>query len=131
MKLLEEGDFDSYVNMGNMGTEQEMNTNEQEGYDEDKGRAYREIGALSVLVANGILGKLSGQAGLENVMETESLSDRTKEDIQKMVQEGMGGVLGQNADKSKDIPDFEIGDQNELMESAALKKLKNDFKRFL
>lgn len=130
MKLLNEGEFDSYVNMGNMGTEQEMNTNEEQGYDDDRGRAYREIGALSVLVANGIQGRLMGEAGLQSVMESESLSNKTKEDIKKMVQEGVGSVLGLNADKSKDIPDFNVGDQNELMESAK-EKLKKEFKRLI
>lgn len=130
MKLLNEGEFDSYVNMGNMGTEQEMNTNEEQGYDDDRGRAYREIGALSVLVANGIQGRLMGEAGLQSVMESESLSNKTKEDIKKMVQEGVGSVLGLNADKSKDIPDFNVGDQNELMESAK-ENLKKQFKRLI
>lgn len=116
-------DFNSYVNMGNMGTEQEMNTNEQEGYSEDTGRAYREIGALSAMVAHGILGWNQGERGLQAVMESEMLSDRTKESIKNMVDDLSGNSTEGISD---DIGDVQVGDENEMMES-----LKKNFKRLI
>lgn len=127
MKLLNEGEFDSYVNMGNMGTEEEMNTNEQEGYSEDTGRAYREIGALSTMVAHGILGWSQGERGLQAVMDSDVLSDKTKEDIKRMVEDLSGNSTN---GVNNEIGDVQVGDQNELMESAK-EKLKKEFKRLI
>lgn len=124
MKLLHEGEFDSYVNMGNMGTEQEMNTNEESEFGDNP---YREIGALSAMVAHGILGWSQGERGLQAVMESDALTDRTKESIKKMVEDLSGNSTeGVN----NEVGDVQVGDQNELMESA-LDKLKKDFKRIL
>lgn len=122
MKLLDEGEFDSYVNMGNMGTEQEMNTNE-----EAEGSPYKEIGALSTMVAHGILGWSQGEKGLQAVMESDVLSDETKEFINKMVKDLSGNSTeGVN----NEVGDVQVGDQNELMESAK-EKLKKEFKRLI
>lgn len=123
-KKLNEGDFDSYVNMGNMGTEQEMNTNEDEQFNDSP---YKEIGALSAMVAHGILGWSQGERGLQAVMDSDVLSDRTKESIKRMV-EDLSGNSTQGV--NDEIGDVQIGDQNELMESA-LDKLKKDFKRII
>jgi hypothetical protein len=113
--------------MGNMGVEQEKNTNEEERYGEDMGRVYREIGALSAMVAHGILGWSQGERGLQSVMESESLSDKTKESIKRMVED----LSGNSTDNvSNEIGDVNIGDQNELMESAK-EKLKKEFKRLI
>lgn len=118
MKKINENTFDSYANMGQMGTEQEMNTNE-----ETKGIRNR-IGVLVALVAYGISGKLNGEEGLKFVMENPNLSDETKEQIQQIVDD-----LTQH--KNGDIGDVQIGDENELMESEAIKKIRENFKRFL
>ena len=132
MKILE-GDFDSYANMGSMGTNQEKNTNEQEGYDEDKGRAYREIGALSVIVANAIMGRL-GENPLDYVLSSTSLSDATKQSIKDMVEEAHKKDFPNDVENpQEEIGDVQIGggDTNNGLRESAKQKLMTQFKRFL
>ena len=55
------------------------------------------------------------------------LSDKTKESIKRMVEDLSGNSTN---GVNNEVGDVQIGDQNELMESA-MNKLKKDFKRLI
>ena len=135
MKLLE-GEFDSDVNMGMSGGLQdkvgEAGVNPEDyGYTEEMSKTNKELGALTAMVAHGILGWTSGQKGLDLVMQSEMLSDSTKQYIKDMVgqmsQESSGEEMG--SDDHSDSSDIE-SDHTYLQEEVK-KKIRANFKRFM
>jgi len=141
MKLLE-GDFDSDVNIGNLGNSQEKvgetGVNPEEyGYTEEMGKTNREVGALSAMVAHGILGWTSGQKGLDLVMQSESLSDSTKEYIKNMV-DSMGQdssseevEMGSENNSDDHSSSSEIEPEHTYLQEQLKKKIRDNFNRFL
>lgn len=139
MKLLERADV--YMNMGDLDQNQQRVTPdsgigdvnpEEYGYTEEMSKSNKEIGFLRALVAQGILGWITGEKGLEIVMNNDMLSDDTKEYISHYVKKPEGteetSVEVGSGDNSNST-DIEQPDMN--LQEQLKKKIKAEFDRFI
>jgi hypothetical protein len=134
MELLERAD--AYMNMGDLDQNQQRITPDSEigdikpedyGYTEEMSRTNKELGALMSMVAHGILGWSTGQKGLDLVMQSESLSDSTKQYIKDMVDQ-----MSQESSGSDDHSDSSnIESDHTYLQEEVKKKIRANFKRFM
>lgn len=141
MKLLERAD--AYMNMGDLDQNQQRVTPdsgigdvnpEDYGYTEEMSKSNKEIGYLRALVAQGILGWLTGEKGMELVMGSDMLSDETKEYISDYAKkpantEEESGSIDIGSDGNSDSSDIEP--EHTYLQEELKKKIKANFDRFL
>lgn len=141
MKLLERAD--AYMNMGDLDQNQQRETPDSgigdikpEDYDytEEMSKSNKEIGYLRALVAQGILGWLTGDKGMELVMSSDMLSDETKDYISNYAKkpentEEENGSVDIGSDGNSDSSDIES--VNTYLQEELKKKIKANFDRFI
>jgi hypothetical protein len=142
MKLLERAD--AYMNMGDLDQNQQRVTPdsgigdvrpEDYGYTEEMSKTNKEIGFLRAMVAQGILGWITGEKGLELVMNNDILSDETKgyisnyvkkpDDSEENISNDVEIGSGDNTDSS------DIEPENMNLQEELKRKIKANFDRFL